>query len=134
MKKLFIALLLSLAFNTASFAQAVPKATAGEMTLKNQTVEFTVLSEEAFYVGGNVFVLHIGDKMFDYYRQEDIDGKGKLVFLIPENDFKNLAKNELVFLRYGAASLEEESLESLCKSLPNLCKKLGNFHPENLAK
>ena len=120
-------------FNYTLHAQAMPSATISGMKLLQETVEISLKSAEPFYAGNNIFTLYIGNKGFNLYRQEDIEGKGLIVFLILKKEFDQLKNGANIFIGYGDKP-SEESLESLCETLPNMYHYLGAFQPEKLIK
>lgn len=141
MKSLFLIILFCLSsifcINIKSTAQTLPKSTIGSVYKSSEAVEFSVAATEPFYVGGNVFILHIGDSSFDLYRQTDIDGKGNLDFIIPINQFYLLKESTPIFLTYGkvfndGASAEEK--QTVAQTVPELCQYLGQFSFEILNK
>jgi hypothetical protein len=75
-----------------------------------QTVAFTVHSNKEFYVGGNVYILHIGNRQFAHSEQSvSEDGKGVLSFLIPATDYAQLADGAKAYVTYGQLLEEEDS-------------------------
>ena len=70
-----------------AYAQAVPNSQVGTVIKKAQTIELTIDAPEPFYVGGNIFLLRVGNSIFSKYNQTDVDGKGKLTYLIPLSDY-----------------------------------------------
>jgi hypothetical protein len=121
----------------STYAQAVPHARLSTVVQKRQTIEFTIESSEAFYVGGNVFMLHIGNTVFDQYRQTDVDSKGKLSYLIPVSDYAQLLEGEKMYLSYGhllAPNSTDQDLQRLCADNPHTVKYLGVFNTKLLKK
>ncbi|HYG51018.1 MAG TPA: hypothetical protein VD905_08940 [Flavobacteriales bacterium] len=96
------------------------------------TVELTVTSDKAFYVGNNIHVLHIGKTVFKHSRQS----KKSLVFLIPEKDFSLLAEGETMWMSYGdrfnAETLSDHYIQQLAKQNPNALWHLGLFSKDLL--
>jgi hypothetical protein len=118
-------------------AQALPKAHVSAVMQVGQTVEFTITAPEPFYTGDNVFVLRIGSQLFDLSRQEDIDGKGKLVFLIPVQAFKSLPEGSKMSLSYGDTVDEQasdEEMDMAAGNAPNTSRNLGTFSKKLLIK
>jgi hypothetical protein len=58
---------------------------------KDKTVELTITSQTHFRVGGNLVVLHIGDRVFSKSQQTDNGAISKLTFYIPSEEFQKLA-------------------------------------------
>jgi hypothetical protein len=118
-------------------AQVNSKATIGNVVRIGQNVEFTINAPEPFYVGGNVFVLHIGQFYTDRYRQTDVDGKGTLTFIIPDSQYSQLKEGLSIYLSYGVFWAEEatddEALDA-CKGSPDKAKYLGKLTAQMLHK
>lgn len=109
---------------------------ASVLTQANE-VEFAINASEPFYVGSNVFVLHIGTKSYSRYRQKDVEGKGTLVFLIPKNEFQAMIKGLDIYLSYGdfwSEEAEENEILDACKASPDKAKHLGKLSAEMLLK
>ncbi len=118
-------------------AQVNSKSTVGNVVRIGQNVEFTINAPEPFYVGGNVFVLHIGQLSTDRYRQTDVDGKGTLTFIIPENQYSHLKEGMSIYLSYGVFWTEEATDDDVldaCKSSPVKAKYLGKLTGQMLHK
>lgn len=108
-------------------AQEVLK-TRLSMRKSDNTMLYTVSSTKEFYMGGNKHVLHIGDRNFDLYDQQNDDGKGSLSFFIPHDDFIQLSEGSLVYLTYGEVDTDGgPSLEEVCKQHMVPCWTLGKF-------
>jgi hypothetical protein len=121
----------------STYAQAVPHARISTVVQKSQTIEFTIESSEAFYVGGNVFLLQIGQTIFHKYNQTDVDGKGKLTYLIPMVDFAKLSDGEAMYITYGelfAPNASTQEMQTICIDNPNTAKYLGVFNSKLLKK
>jgi hypothetical protein len=141
MRNFFLFILLSISslifLNVASNAQSLPKITIGNVYQSAESIEFNITATEPFYVGANVFVLHIGNFSFDLYRQTDADGKGNLAFIIPINEFNLLKESMPIFVTYGNlfsndASIKEKQLAA--KENAELCQYLGQFSPKIMNK
>lgn len=118
-------------------AQIPASTVIGSVLTQANEVEFVVTASEPFYVGSNVFMLHIGAKKYDRYRQTDVDGKGALVFLIPKNEFQAMTKGSAIYLSYGEFWSEEaegDEILDACKASPNMAKYLGKLSAEMLSK
>lgn len=118
-------------------AQVNSKSTIGNIVRIGQNVEFTINAPEPFYVGANVFVLHIGQFTADRYRQTDVDGKGALTFIIPENQYLLLKEGLSIYLTYGVFWTEEASDEEAldaCNVSPDKAKYLGKLTAQMLHK
>lgn len=118
-------------------AQVNSKATIGNIFKVGENVEFAINAPEPFYVGGNVFVLHIGQLYTDRYRQTDADAKGTLTFIIPESQYSQLKEGLSIYLSYGVfwteQATEEEALDA-CNGSPDKAKYLGKLTAQMLHK
>lgn len=138
--KVIISVFCAALFSLSAFythAQAIPQATIGTVLKKAQTIELTIQSTEAFYVGNNIFLLHIGNSMFHKYKQTDEEGKGKLTYLIPASDYAKLIDGEKLYLTYGvlfAPNKSDQDLQNVCRDNPNAAKYLGDFSTKMLKK
>jgi hypothetical protein len=138
--KVFIFAVFAAFFSLSTFdarAQAVPKAQVGTLVKKVQTIELTIDAPEPFYVGSNVFLLQIGQTIFHKYNQTDVDGKGKLTYLIPMVDFAKLSDGEAMFITYGelfAPNASTQEMQTICIDNPNTAKYLGVFNSKLLKK
>ncbi len=132
---------MSLAQNKHAVSQQHQKLTKHKSQIhsvvqKNQTVEFTISSTKSFYVGGNIHILHIGDKQFRLSKQT----KGKvntITFLIPEGDFNNLVEGNNIYMTYGQlfnSPPNEEEAKKLSATCPNTFWTLGKFTKSLLKK
>lgn len=132
MKQTFLSVLLTfvmfgVTFN--SFAQRAQHVSLTEMHRQNDRIAVTLTSPEGFYVGGNVHVLYIGDKQFDIYDQgNDEQGEGKLIYYIPEQDFKKLKSGDRMYLSYGTVTFKsEEEFDGFVAADPERHWKLGTL-------
>lgn len=120
-----------------AYAQAVPNSQVGTVIKKAQAIELTIDAPEPFYVGGNIFLLRVGNSIFSKYNQTDVDGKGKLTYLIPLSDYAKLIDGDKMFLTYGvliAPNTTEQDLHRLGNDNPNSVKYLGVFRTKMLKK
>lgn len=94
-------------------------------------IELTVAASQAFYVGGNVYVLHIGKKDFSLSKQNNRDGKGSITFYIPTEEFNVLTEGDYVWMSYGNKfkKAPDPSVDpaTFCKKNPKKCWALGKF-------
>ena len=138
--KVFIFAVFAALFSLSSLsaiAQAMPNAQVASAIKKAQTIELTIDAPEPFYVGGNVFLLQIGQTIFHKYNQTDVDGKGKLTYLIPMVDFAKLSDGEAMFITYGelfAPNASTQEMQTICIDNPNTAKYLGVFNSKLLKK
>ena len=113
---------------TTATAQHKAKTEITGAVQKEKTVEYTITSSKPFYVGGNVYVLHIGDQFFGHSRQYTNKGSGILTFLIPADEFKTLEDGKGVYLTYGHLySDAEENMAELSNHEYTTCWSLGKF-------
>jgi hypothetical protein len=92
--------------------------------------EVTVSSSKKFYVGGNIHVLHIGQKEFSVNRQMNTESSGVIIFYIPTAEFDALPLGENVFMTYGnkyRKNTDPKDIEEMCRKNPNVCWYLGKF-------
>jgi len=127
---LFFSLLAVFFIPGRSVAQEKAKVEITTAQQKGNTVEFTLTSAKKFIVGGNVYVLHVGDKTFSHYKQS----MHSLSFLIPSGDFNNLSDGANVYLTYGNENEPERSLEAMSKPGQGPCWSLGKFNAQILTK
>ncbi|MBC8048505.1 MAG: hypothetical protein H7Y00_17025, partial [Fimbriimonadaceae bacterium] len=110
------------------FAQN-PTVEIAEVIQKGETIEFSLSSTTQFYVGGNIYILHIGKTEFKLSKQSDEEDKSTLTFFIPLNDFNNLKNKDAIWLTYGNIvknnSGTKEEIENICKECPRTCWCLG---------
>ena len=129
MKILFILLFSSFLLSNSAFGQIPADAKLTSIRKVNGIIEVAVKAKGEFYVGNNTFVLKTGNRSFSLYRQitEDGDGSGMLVFLVPEQDYKQLSETDKVYLTYGQISPDgaSEDLIDVCHEAPTSCKYLG---------
>ncbi len=125
-------------FSANSFAQDKAKTEITTVKQNVQTVEFTVESSKPFYYGGNVHILHIGNKDFSHSKQSKSGAKGILTFLIPVADWNALTEGNDVWVTYGnllkTAPDEQADIKTLCEQSPNKCWYLGKFSSGLLKK
>ena len=78
-----------------------PRITISTVSLKNDIVQFTLVSSKHFIVGGNIYVLTIGNKEFPHSTQDIMGDNGIITFLIPKADFDALPDGSNIYLTYG---------------------------------
>jgi hypothetical protein len=134
MKQLPILIFLSISLvllPCVSSAQSEAKVEVGGAKQNGDVVEYTLSSDKAFYFADNTYILHIGLKEFNYYKEWKEDGKGKMMFLIPVNEYNKLMAGDEEWLTYGnkvhKETGEEVDVEAACKLLPMSCWWLGRF-------
>ena len=133
---LFCAILICFSANAIAQEKATTEITT--VIQNEQTVEFTIESSKPFYFGGNIHILHIGNKDFTYSKQSKNDGKGILTFLIPVADWNALTEGAAIWMTYGnlfkTAPDNETEIKSLCEKSPNKCWYLQKFSSSLLKK
>jgi hypothetical protein len=67
----------------------------------NNVIELTITSQTHFRVGGNLVVLHIGDRIFTKSQQTDEGNISRLTFFIPSGEFQKLADGQDMLLAYA---------------------------------
>ncbi|MCX6294766.1 MAG: hypothetical protein NTX97_01660 [Bacteroidetes bacterium] len=138
MKKntILLILFLSLIYSENFFAQS--NAAISKIIQKGQRVELTITASKPFYVGGNMHILHIGNKDFTHYKQTKKNGKGILTFLIPIEDFNSLVQGDVVWMSYGNLLKENPgeniNIEEMCKTNPQKLWYFGKFSAKLLKK
>lgn len=116
-------------------AQAKAKVNISSVRQKGKSVAFTVSSPAEFYVGGNEYVLYIGNKQFTTYKQDNTEGKGRLIYQISQPDYKSLKEGARIYLTYGDLPAETGSTnEELSKQPDSKCWPLGRFTKRLLTK
>jgi hypothetical protein len=137
-KTLLLAVFFALGINVSNAQNSsISLARTGVVKQVDNTIEFTINASEPFYVGGNMHILTIDKERFSLYRQEDLDGKGKLIFLIPSISFSKLKEGASIYLSYGEVLDElstDDEMQDVCKISPDRCKYLGSFSKSILSK
>jgi hypothetical protein len=138
MKKLFeitiCCLILFCTFNVAC-AQQKGKTSITSVVKNNNEIAITISAAKPFYVGGNIHILHIGNKVFKRNEQGKINNKGIITFYIPLEDFKAITEGSVIWMSYGSIEIDEDqNIESLCQQLPRTTWYLGKFSKKLLHK
>ena len=135
---LFITCLNMLYFSVNAVAQSNVKTEITTVKQNAETIEFTVESAKPFYYGGNIYILHIGNKDFKYSKQTKTEGKGILTFLIPIADWNSLTGGDDVWMTYGnlfkTSPDQKVDIKALCEKSPDKCWYLGKFSSGLLKK
>jgi hypothetical protein len=125
-------------FSENTFAQEKAKTEITSVIQNAQTVEFAIESTTPFYYGGNVHILHIGNKDFKMYKQTKRDGKGQLTFLIQISEWNTLVNGDDVWVSYGnifkTSPDQNIDIKALCEKAPQKCWYLGKFSSARLKK
>jgi len=134
MRKILTVLIISLNLLLLPFsaiAQQSPKVEIAGTKVNGDNVEYTLTSDKPFYFADNTYILHIGLNEFKIYKQWKVDGKGKMMFVIPVNDYNKLMAGDDEWLTYGNKLHKEAgvemNVEAECKQLPNSCWWLGKY-------
>jgi hypothetical protein len=122
-----LGMMLFCSFATTAQDKLKTKLTADKKNPK--VLAYTITSTNEFYVGNNKHILRIGNKEFDLYEQNNIDGKGKITFFIPKADYDLLKEGTRAYLTYGEIGDNENDteIEKLCKQNLSPCWSLGRF-------
>lgn len=118
--------------------QALPdKITIASVKQHNSVMECRLASPSPFYVGAQVYVLHVASQQFDLSLQEDSDSVHVLTFIIPLSQYATLPNMAAAYLSYG--SLTEEQQYSVDHALSNAflgktCRYLGVFTKPTMSK
>ena len=141
MKKLMTLLLCcAMTFAIPQVASAFEKAKTKISTVKQKgnEVVFTLTSSKRFIVGGNDYILFIGNKHFEENRNLSIDGKGIMTFIISKEDFGKLTDGDGIYLTYGHMTRDEEhegeEMAELCRQNNKRVWSLGKFSSKMLTK
>ena len=126
-----ILLLICICALSFSLPLANQKVELGTVKLKDQTVELTLTSDQKFYVGGNIHILHIGKSKFKLSKLDSETGK-KITFLIPQSEFNALVDGSEFWMSYGEKikprPVENIDTKKLCEASPNTCWYIGTFN------
>lgn len=136
MKQIIIlCLFFSLGLHTpfSAVAQQKAKAALASVRQHGRTVAFTVTSARKFYVGNDIYVLHIGASDFSYCNQDDSGGSGKLIFFVPKEDYGALKEGAGIYLTYGATG-DGPSAAEMCRQGMGKCWPLGTYSKKLLTR
>lgn len=100
MRKLSLLLIacFSIIFSDTAFAQS---AAVTKIIQNGERFELTVSDSKEFYVGGDIYILHVGKKDFSLNKQNNRDGKGTIIFYIPVTEFNALTDGDYIWMSYG---------------------------------
>lgn len=101
------------------------------------TLYFVIRSESPFYMGNNMYVLHIGSNDYTYSKQQDSPEAGLITFFIPEQSFYLTEAGALLWLSYGRSPFIDpapDDIENYCNQNPTKAWLLGKFDPNLLKK
>jgi hypothetical protein len=131
---LFLSVLFLLPFTGRVLAQEKPKTKITTVKHKGENMLFTLTSSKPFIFGSNKYYLHVGDKSFTRNEQSKSNGRGRMTFIIPTNEFNTLKDGEAIYLTYGRPSNDDMSLEEMSKDNNTRCWSLGKFSRSLLTK
>ena len=132
---LFFSLAMLVSFTGSAIAQEKARTKIAHVRQKEQLVLFTLTSSKPFIFGSNKYYLYIGDHEFTRNEQSKSNGKGRMTFLIPTDDFNKLTDGASIYLTYGrltsdgGMSMAEMSRENFVQ-----CWSLGKFSKTMLGK
>lgn len=132
---LFFSLAVMLCFPVHLPAQVKQNMEMASAARVGDRVELTLTSQKPFFVGGNRYILYIGDKEFYLNKQSARNGRGTLTFLIPADDFNDLNDGGAVYLTYGKVFRNDDAQdrEGMSKLSP-MCWSLGKLNKSMLTK
>lgn len=126
MKTTISILLLCLALSPAG-AQNVPDIKLHTGRGEKRT-NFILDFATPFYVGNNFYVLHIGNRSFSHSIQTISEGRGRMIFEIPDQVADSLEPGRKIWLSYGRIdNITEEQLAVFSRERPQYCHILGTF-------
>ena len=124
---IFIAFI-SLVYSDTALGQS---AAITKIIQNGERVELTVSDSKEFYVGGNVYILHVGKKDFSLSKQNNRDGKGAITFYIPVGEFNALTEGDYIWMSYGnkVKKAPDPTVDpaKFCKKNSKKCWALGKF-------
>ena len=126
-----------LSISMLSSAQVKEKTSVYSIKQNNSIVEVTIVSTKPFIVGGNAYLLYIGQQRFTLNRQEKKDGKGYITFLIPQKDFSALEDGADIWLLYGdinTTTSQSIDFTTYAKENPHTCWSIGKLKKKSLKK
>ena len=130
MRKLSLLLIACISFISSDIAFA-QSAAITKITQNGERIELTVSDSKDFYVGGNIYILHVGKKDFSLSKQNNRDGKGAITFYIPVAEFNALTEGDYIWMSYGnkfkKAPDPTVDPAKFCKKNPKKCWALGKF-------
>lgn len=130
MRKLSLLLIACISFIFSDTASA-QSAAITKIIQNGERMELTVSDSKEFYVGGNIYILHVGKKDFSLSKQNNRDGKGAITFYIPVAEFNALTEGDYIWMSYGNKfkKTPDPSVDpaKFCKKNPKKCWALGKF-------
>ena len=131
---LLFSLVFLLPFSNKAVAQEKARIKIAHVKQKAETILFTLSASKPFIFGSNKYYLHIGDKDFTRNEQSKNNGKGRMTFFIPVDDFNKFPVGDEIYLTYGKLSGDGMSMEAMSKENFVQCWSLGKFSKTLLAK
>ncbi len=131
MQKLNLLFIACISFLVPDLASAQSDASVTKVVQNGQRIELTISASKPFYVGGNIHILHIGNKDFSLNKQKNMDGKGSITFYIPLEEFNNLTEGDYIWMSYGAtfkkAPDPKTDPATFCRKNSKTCWALGKL-------
>ncbi len=140
MKNKFLVMSILVAFLSISMlskAQVKEKTSVYAIKQNNSIVELTITSTKPFIIGGNAYILYIGQQRFTLNKQEKKDGKNYITFLIPQKDFSALVDGSSMWLLYGDLNTitnQSTDLNAFALENPHTCWTIGKLKKKSLKK
>lgn len=136
MRKIIIFFTLFITFFIAApcFAQQKAEIKIGTVKQNGKHVDLTLTSARKFIIGGNYYILYIGDKEFSKTTQAYYKGKGSLTFFIPATEYSNLKEGADMYLTYGRVFKNASQERSEIAKESSKCWPLGTFSKQLLKK
>jgi hypothetical protein len=138
MKQLFLnisfALILILIVNTTN-AQEKQKAKVFEIKKNGQTIELTISSPKAFYIGSNAHILYINQYKIELNKQHNFGKKGFITFYITEAIFNLIKDKSSIWMTYGEIvepDATNQQFETLLVENPFNCWSVGILNKKKL--
>lgn len=137
-KFLVMSILVSfLSISMLSNAQVKEKTSVYAIKQNNSIVELTLTSTKPFIIGGNAYMLYIGQQRFTLNKQEIKEGKNYITFLIPQKDFSALVDGTSMWLLYGDLNTITNGsvdLNAFAQENPHTCWSIGKLKKKSLKK
>ena len=131
---IFFTLIVVLLVSGRGFAQQKAEIKMGAVKQDGKNVDLTLTSAKKFIVGGNYYILYVGDKEFSKTTQAYYKGMGSLTFFIPVGDFSNLTEGADMYLTYGRVFKNATQGRDEIAKVNAKCWSLGKFSKKLLKK
>lgn len=126
-----------LSISMLSNAQVKEKTSVYSIKQNNSIVELTLVSTKPFIIGGNAYILYIGQQRFTLNKQEIKEGKNSITFLIPQKDFSALVDGTSMWLLYGDLNTitnQSHDFNAFAQENPHTCWAIGKLKKKSLKK